>query len=80
MSTAIVAESVNEYGTPVSVLDCPDCGNTVTLCPVVPPERQGQWTGCMADDCPSYDVTRDADIWFDAAMEAGLVEREDPRP
>lgn len=72
----IVGKTLNEYGTPVSEIVCDDCGKYVTVCPAVPPEKHDQWGSCLTPECPSYDITRDADIWFDAAMEHGLIERE----
>jgi hypothetical protein len=69
----IVGESVNEYGTPVSVLRCASCGTVVSLCPVTTPEKWGD--GCLAEGCASYDVARDMDIFFDALDEHGLIHR-----
>lgn len=63
--------AVNEYGTPVSVHRCPDCGAEFTVCP----PTSDNWGGCLADGCPSYDLARDVDIFFEPLAEAGLVER-----
>lgn len=58
-------ETVNEYGTSVVEYRCETCGETFTICPAPKPERDDQWTGCMAPECDSYDSDRDIDKWFD---------------
>jgi hypothetical protein len=67
----IVGESVNQYGTPVSVLRCADCGTVTSICPPSRPEKWGD--GCTLPDCASYDVNRDMDIWFEPLSEHGLI-------
>lgn len=71
-------DSVNKYGTPVSVLRCESCGDTVTICPVIT-DREAFGDGCLADHCPSYSLARDADIFFEQMAEAGLIYREETR-
>lgn len=71
----IVGETVNEYGTPVSVLRCATCGEVVTICPVRTTEQWGE--GCLADTCASYDIGRDVDMFWDALSDNGLIGRED---
>jgi len=63
-----IEESVNELGTPVSVFKCDACGDTLTVCPAVPEEKRGEWTGCLAEECPSYEPTRDADLYLGLGM------------
>jgi hypothetical protein len=73
--TGIIGESVNEYGTPVSVLRCASCSAVVSLCPVSTPEKWGD--GCLADTCASYDIERDVDLFFEPLMDHGLIGRDD---
>ena len=69
-----IGESVNEFGTPVSVHRCDDCGDEFTVCPCQPDDRE--WGGCLAESCASYDMDRDVDLWFEPALEAGWIKRE----
>lgn len=55
--------TVNEFGTPVSVHTCEACGRMFTVCPPADPETWG--TGCLAEGCPSYDLRRDIDLFWD---------------
>ena len=55
----------NEYGTPVSRFKCETCGDKFTICPVVVPDKHGDWSDCLATQCDSYDPNRDADLFFD---------------
>lgn len=66
-----LAETFNEYGTPVSLFQCEGCKTTFTVCPAVPQDRRDQWDGCMAEGCSTYDEARDGDKLFDA----GKVQR-----
>jgi len=73
-------QSVNEYGTPVSVGICdgqPDyCGREFTVCPAMDDERQERWGhGCLADFCASYDLGRDIDMFFEPLADHGLIQR-----
>lgn len=52
--------STNEYGSPISVHRCPDCGDEFTVCPPVGDD----WGGCLAPTCKSYDPDRDMDSIF----------------
>lgn len=63
----------NEYGTVVSVHTCSACGNEFTVCPPASPEFGND---CLGDTCPSYDIARDADMFFEPAFEAGIIRRE----
>lgn len=56
--------TVNDYGTPVSVHKCADCGTAFTVCPAVPEDKRDQWERCLGESCASYDPARDADILF----------------
>jgi len=66
----------DEYGAPVLAAVCTACGRPFTVCPAPPPEKADQWRECLADDCPSYDLSRDVDLFFEPLAEAGLIERE----
>lgn len=63
----------NEYGTPVTVMTCTACGHAFSVCPTVDPDEWGR--ECLADECPSYDLGRDVDTFFEPLAEAGLIER-----
>jgi len=68
--------SVNEYGALVSVLTCAQCGREVTVCPALGDDWRERWgDGCLADNCPSYDLSRDVDTFFEPLVEAGLITR-----
>lgn len=70
--------SVNEYGTPVSVLTCSACGRGFTVCPALGEDWREKWGDeCLADYCSSYDLSRDVDIFFEPMSEAGLIVRGD---
>lgn len=73
-------DSVNEYGTPVSVLDCDTCRHVVTICPALPTdERRRLWgDDCLGDTCPSYRIERDAGIFFERAFRAGWIKQGPP--
>lgn len=73
-SYGVIGETVNEFGTPVSVIRCSSCERVTTVCPVTTTERWG--TGCLADDCSTYDLSRDIDIFFEPMSEAGLIRRD----
>ena len=70
----IEANALNEYGTPVTALTCVHCGHDFTVCPPVDPEKWGR--ECLGDACPSYDISRDIDMFWDTAMSGGLIERD----
>ena len=57
-------ESVNEFGTPVSTHVCDTCGEPFTLCPAQGEDKPG-WENCLAETCPSYDLSRDIDLAWD---------------
>lgn len=59
---AFIREDVNEYGTPVSVMECETCGMEFTVCPSV--SDPSKWPDCTAPECASYDESRDIDIMF----------------
>ena len=60
-----IGESTNEFGTPVSVHTCEDCGSEFTVCP----PADDNWGGCQVENCRSYDFNRDADRLFDRGDE-----------
>ena len=66
--------TVNEFGTPVSVHTCDACGELFTVCP---PVDIGKWgTGCLAEGCPSYDISRDIDLfWNDPTIRIERIPR-----
>lgn len=67
----IIGEII-QHGTRVSVIRCSECQAVVTVCPAV---TEAWGTGCLADTCPSYDLSRDVDIFFDALADHGLIGR-----
>lgn len=71
-----IAESVNDYGTPVSVHVCETCGNSFTLCPLVTDKESTKWPDCLAQECESYDEDRDVDKLFDDGEEWKIVREE----
>lgn len=73
-----LGDSVNHAGTAVSVHRCRSCGRVFTCCPAIPDtaERNAIWTGCLAERCDTYDIERDADLFFEPAFEAGIIHRE----
>ena len=72
-----IEESVNEYGTPISVFKCDTCGDTYTLCPAIPENKRDQWQNCMADICPSYDPNRDVLMLVHLGAELNVEPVED---
>lgn len=54
---------MNEYGTFVGVYECETCGQEFTVCP--DPQQEEGWENCLAEDCDSYDPSRDADKYFE---------------
>ena len=65
-----IGERLNEYGVTVGVHRCDDCGCEFTVTTL-----REDWGGCLSEGCASYDIARDADLFFDAAVEAGWVRR-----
>lgn len=65
---------VNEHGTPVSIHTCTACGATFTVCPADQAGTFGEQ--CLDETCPSYDVTRDIDLFWEAMSDNGLVRRD----
>ena len=57
----------NEYGTPISLHICDDCGAEFTVCP---PSNE-DWGGCLREGCESYDINRDVDaiMFFGGRLE-----------
>jgi hypothetical protein len=76
---AITEITTNEYGTPVAAGLCDTCGRPYTVVPVPDRDRWHAWTSCLEPDCASYDITRDADLWFEPLADHGQVHRE-PSP
>lgn len=56
-----IGETVNEYGTTVSLHLCLGCGNEFTVCPPM----GNSWGGCLSEKCPTYDESRDVDKNWD---------------
>ena len=63
--TTKIADTFNEYGTPVTMFLCESCNQTFTVCPAVEDHNLDQWSGCLGEGCGSYDPDRDADKLFD---------------
>jgi len=71
--------SRNEYGTAVDAYQCEACGDRFTVCPANADRSQdGQWTGCLATTCDSYDPARDADRLFDDGNVVSFDQRANP--
>jgi len=62
-----LATSKNQYGVPIAVYKCAACGREFTVCPA--PDKDDGWESCLADNCPSYDPKRDAEILFMSGKE-----------
>ena len=59
-----IGELRNGYGVPVSLHRCVYCGSSFT----VTPATDNAWgLGCLADGCPSYDISRDVDLFWNYA-------------
>ena len=71
-------ESVNEYGTPITVLVCESCQQQFSVTPALAPDEYSKWKGCTAPECPSYSLDSDVDIFFDALAENDLITRTKP--
>ncbi len=56
-------ESKNEFGTTISTHICDTCGERFTVCPSAT-GKEG-WENCLAEECASYDIKRDADRLFE---------------
>lgn len=68
----------NEYNTPVDAYRCDTCGEEFTVCPANDDRsKDGDWSGCMAPTCASYDPARDADKLFD---DGNVISLERRRP
>lgn len=67
--------STNESGTTIAVGVCDTCGKDYTVCP--PPKVWADWADCLTPECDSYDIERDADLWFEPMADHGLVHREE---
>lgn len=65
----------NEYGTPVAAGICDTCGQDYTVSPPPEPDHYDCWRNCLTPECASYDIERDADLWFEPLAEHGLVHR-----
>lgn len=72
-----IADTFNEYGTPVTMFSCPGCNTTFTVCPAVEDKDLDQWPGCLGDGCSTYDADRDADKLFDAGKVRRVGDRSD---
>lgn len=58
-------EHVNEYGTRVYARNCEACGRFFTICPYPENGTTKNWECCLAEDCSSYDESRDVDKMID---------------
>lgn len=72
-----LADTFNEYGTPVTLFSCSGCNTTFTVCPAVEDDALDQWTGCLAETCSTYDPDRDADKLFDEGKVRRVGDRSD---
>ena len=54
----------NEYGTPIKVFNCEECGEDFSVCPSPDINKYQDWRWCLSETCSSYDPSRDADILF----------------
>ena len=72
-----IADTFNEYGTPVTLFSCPGCDTTFTVCPAVEDDALDQWPGCLGEGCPTYDPDRDADKLFDEGKVRRVGDRSD---
>jgi hypothetical protein len=72
-----IADTFNEYGTPVTMFSCPGCNTTFTVCPAVEDKDLDQWPGCLGEGCSTYDPDRDADKLFDAGKVRRVGDRSD---
>lgn len=70
-----IADTFNEYGTPVTLFMCPGCNTTFTVCPAVEDHDLDQWPGCLGPECSTYDPGRDADKLFDEGKVAPRGDR-----
>lgn len=64
--------AVNMHGTPVQVGVCKFCGRPFTVCP----EPDEPYDECLAEDCASYDPSRDADKIFHLAVSRPVGEEQ----
>ena len=60
-----LADTFNEYGTPVTLFRCDTCEETYTVCPAVADCDLHHWINCLAVNCASYDPALDVDQLFD---------------
>jgi hypothetical protein len=72
---SLVRVEPNDYGTPTAWGNCDTCGRPYGVCPAPALEKWGNWKNCLADDCPSYDVSRDVDMFFEPMADHGLITR-----
>ena len=69
----MVGRTRNGHGVEVSLHRCCYCGESFT----VTPATDNAWgLGCLDTGCESYDISRDADLFFEPALEAGWIRRE----
>lgn len=64
----------NEHGTTVTLFICSECGSLFSVTGDINPSSWG--TGCLAFNCASYDVERDADLMFE--VEPWKIKRKEP--
>ena len=46
-----VQNSVNEYGTPITIIECVECGDMFSICPAIPSD---EWNNLYCNVCESY--------------------------
>ncbi len=72
---------LNHKGTPISGSHCLSCGTFFTVCPAAKSLdehlAEGQWSGCMAPNCVTYDLDRDMTKYFDGDGKAQVRQDED---
>ncbi len=73
-----IRDSVNEFGTPVSVHVCEFCGDQFTVCPARITDKEiNSYRGCLAPGCESYDPQRDVHLLMETGQ-IGALESDDP--
>jgi hypothetical protein len=78
MSLTHIAQ--NEYGTDVAAGICDSCKKPYTICPAPDKADWVNWADCLSEECPSYNLDRDIDLFFEPMVEHGLIQRVGAKP